>query len=532
MTTRPWKFWGWGFEDETLSEGQADAIATRVAARTGVAIRSYGAPPTLSEITLPKPRIAPPASLAARCMQEPYERAAHTYGKSYPDYIRAFARDFAGAPDLVAYPLNESDISALLDWAGASNVAVIPFGGGSSVVGGIEAKVGGSFKATLSLDLRRMGRVLEIDRTARAARIEAGALGPALEAQLKPSGLTLRHFPQSFAFSTLGGWIATRSAGHFATLYTHIDELVESLRTITPAGIMESRRLPGSGAGPSPDRLMIGSEGALGVITEAWMRLQERPRYRAQRALRFADFKRAAEALRALSQSGLYPSNCRLVEGEEAALAGAGDGSQHLVVLAFESADHPLDAWMARALECLRDHGAKMDADAAAGARDPLADAWRDGFIRAPYAREGLIAHGILHDTFETAITWERFADFDARIRDATLRAIAQATGRPGHVTCRFTHLYPDGPAPYYTYHASPTPGRALAEWQQIKAAASDALIAAGGTITHHHAIGRDHMPWYEQQRPALFGAALAAAKRTLDPKGMMNPGVLLPARA
>ena len=525
------KFWGWGLESETLGEAEAGKIARRVASLTGLTPGPYTAPPTIDEVGLPAPRVTPPGTLAALCRSDAYSRASHTYGKSYPDYVRAWARDFQAAPDVVAWPESEADIVALLDWAGAAGLAVIPYGAGSTVVGGVEPGVGDGYAGTLTIDLGRLDRVLEIDRASRAARIQGGALGPALEAQLKPAGLTLRHFPQSFAFSTLGGWIATRSGGHYATLYTHIDEFVESLRTVTPAGTLESRRLPGSGAGPSPDRLMIGSEGSLGIITEAWMRLQDRPGHRASAALRFADFAAAAAALRAVGQAGLYPTNLRLVDSEEARLAGAGDGSFHLVVLAFESADHPVEAWMGRALECMADHGAVFDRAAASQARDPLADAWREAFIRAPYDREGLIAHGLLHDTFETAVTWDRFEAFHASVKTATEAAIAETTGRPGHVTCRVTHVYPDGPAPYFTCHAAPAPGAEIEQWRAIKAAASDALIRAGGTITHHHAVGRDHMPWYEAQRPALFGAALAAAKRALDPDAILNPGVLLPPR-
>ena len=530
MAERRLKFWGWGYEDQTLSEADARAVAEHVGARAGLTAQDYVAPPKLDEIALPAPRIAAPATLAPLCSAAPYERAAHTYGKSYPDYIRAFARDFSNPPDIVAFPRCEADVVALLDWADGADAAVIPFGCGSSVVGGIEPAVGDGFAGTLSLDLRRMDRVQEIDKTARAARIQAGALGPVLERQLRPEGYTLRHFPQSFEFSTLGGWIATRSGGHFATLYTHIDEFVESLRVVTPAGIVESRRLPGSGAGPSPDRLMIGSEGALGVITEAWMRILERPSHRASAALRFDDFYRAAEAIRAVSQTGLYPTNCRLVDAEETALAGAGDGSFHLVIVAFESADHPVDTQMARALECLGDHGGVYEGEqvGAADERDPVADAWRKAFIRAPYNREGLIAHGLLHDTFESAITWDRLPDFHSNVKAATERAIREVTGRPGHVTCRFTHTYPDGPAPYFTLLANATRGSELEQWRAIKSAASDALIAEGGTITHHHAVGRDHMPWYEAQRPALFGEALQAAKRALDPNGILNPGVLV----
>jgi alkyldihydroxyacetonephosphate synthase len=528
MSDRRLKFWGWGHEDQTLSEAQAREVAARIGGLTGISLHGYTAPPTLAEINLATPRLTAPQALAGICSTSAYDRAAHTYGKSYPDYIRAYARNFSNAPDIVAFPESEEDIVALLDWADGAGAAVIPFGCGSTVVGGIEPVVGGAFKAVLTIDMRRMAKVLEIDPTSRAARIQAGTLGPDLEAQLKPSGLTLRHFPQSFEFSTLGGWIATRSGGHFATLYTHIDELVESLRTVTPSGTLESRRLPGSGAGPSPDRLMIGSEGSLGIITEAWMRLQQKPIFRASAAVRFDSFEGAAEAIRAVAQAGLWPSNCRLVDAEETKLAGAGDGSFHLVVLGFESGDHPVDAWMARALECVRDQGGRINA---AGERDETADAWRDAFIGAPFKREGLISCGILHDTFETAITWERLADFHTNVKAATHEIIKRATGAPGHVSCRFTHAYTDGCAPYFTLHAQTTPGHELAQWKEIKQAASETLIREGGTITHHHAVGRDHMPWYDAQRPALMGDALAAVKARFDPSGMLNPGVIIPHR-
>jgi alkyldihydroxyacetonephosphate synthase len=338
----------------------------------------------------------------------------------------------------------------------------------------------------------------------------------------------LRHFPQSFEYSTLGGWIATRSGGHFASLYTHIDDFVESLRVITPRGPLETRRLPGSGAGPSPDRLFIGSEGVLGVITEAWMRLQDRPRFRAGGAVRFRDFFTAARAVRAIAQTGLYPANCRILDPQEAQNTGAGDGTSAILVLAFESADHPLETWMGRALECCADFGGTPERAGVSDAhREGAAGLWRNAFIRMPYARERLVRKAIIADTFETAITWERFEAFHDEVKGATETAIRDVTGRPGQVTCRFTHVYPDGPAPYFSFHALGRHGDLLAQWRAIKSAASDALIRAGGTITHHHAVGRDHRPWYDREIPALFAAALRAAKQSLDPQGMLNPGVL-----
>jgi alkyldihydroxyacetonephosphate synthase len=530
MAERRLKCFGWGREGEGLTAAEEQTALSRYRRLFGVDDFREVSPPPLADIGMPAPRVAPSGALAAFCTAAAYDRAAHTYGKSFRDYARGLAGDYTAAPDVVAYPRSEADIAAVLDWADGAEAAVIPFGAGSSVVGGVEARLDGTGKkAAISLDLRHLDRVREIDRTSRAARIEAGVFGPALEAQLRPHELTLRHFPQSFEYSTLGGWIATRSGGHFASLYTHIDDFVESIRMLTPQGPVETRRLPGSGAGPSPDRLLIGSEGIFGVITEAWMRLQDRPRFRAGGAVRFADFFTAARAVKAIAQAGLYPANCRILDPEEAANTGAGDGRAALLVLAFESADHPLDAWIARALECCADHGGVPERPGEPDAhREGAAELWRTAFLRMPYARERMIRRGIITDTFETAITWERFEAFHDRVKTATETAIRQATGRPGQVTCRFTHVYPDGPAPYFSFHALGRHGELERQWHAIKAAAGDALIGAGGTITHHHAVGRDHRPWYDRQRPPLFATALRAAKRALDPQGLLNPGVLI----
>jgi alkyldihydroxyacetonephosphate synthase len=520
------KHFGWGREGEGLSAAEEAFVLSRAQARFGVTLAQSASAPRLDEITLDAPRVTAPASLSF-ATSDHYDRAAHTFGKSYPDLARGLARDYASAPDVVAYPRNEAEVTAVLDWAGSTDATVTPFGGGSSVCGGVEPKRG-THKGAVTIDLRQMGQILEVDKASRAALIEAGTYGPALEAQLRPHGLTLRHFPQSFEYSTLGGWIATRGGGHFATLYTHIDDFVESLRMVTPQGVIESRRLPGSGAGPSPDRMMIGSEGILGIITQAWMRLQDRPTFRAGGAVRFADFFAAARAVRAIAQAGLYPSNCRILDSAEAYNTGAADGSVAIMVLAFESADHDLGPWMKRALECCTDHGGSPEAGGAEAHREGAAGVWRNAFIRMPYAMERLILRGVINDTFETAITWDRFEAFHDAIKSATQRAIKEATGRSGQVTCRFTHVYPDGPAPYFTFHALGEPGSLGAQWHAIKSAALDAVIDNRGTVTHHHAVGRDHRPWYDRQRPPLFAEALRAAKKALDPQGLLNPGVLI----
>jgi alkyldihydroxyacetonephosphate synthase len=530
MTDARLKHYGWGREGEGMSAEERKFVLDRYHAKFAIDEFDTIPVPRLEDLALREPRVTPPSSLAAVCTTERYDRAAHTYGKSYPDYVRAMLGDYGCAPDVVAYPRSEAEISAVMDWAGTVGASLTPFGGGSSVCGGVEPRVDGvKHKAAVTLDLRNLSKVVEVDPVSRAALIEGGTYGPSLENQLKPHGFTLRHFPQSFEYSTLGGWIATRSGGHFATLYTHIDDFVESLRVVTPVGVLETRRLPGSGAGPSPDRMFIGSEGILGVISRAWMRLQPRPRFRASASLRFPSFFDAARAVRAVAQAGLYPSNCRILDPQEAFNTGAAEGGVAIMVLAFESGDHPVDVWMARALECCADHeGTPEQAKESDAHLQGAAGIWRNAFIRMPYAREFLNPMGVINDTFETAITWDQLENFHDEVKAATERAILEVTGVKGEVTCRFTHAYPDGPAPYFTFHALGRHGALLEQWQAIKNAASDALIAAGGTITHHHAVGRDHRPSYDRQRPALFAAALRSAKRELDPKGMLNPGVLI----
>jgi alkyldihydroxyacetonephosphate synthase len=535
------RFWGWGYADEDLSPEEAGRIRASAAAAIGHAPAEIP-PPVEADFDLPPPRLTAPNGLGPMVSATPYDRLTHALGKSFGDVVRMRMRRLDHAPDLVAFPKTANDVARLLDWASDANLAVVPFGGGSSVAGGIEPDVGDSYAGSLVIDIQHMNRVLEIDRLSRAARIQAGALGPEIEDQLRPRGLTLRHFPQSFQISTLGGWIATRSGGHFASLYTHIDDFVESTTTVTPAGVMETRRLPGSGAGPSPDRMIIGSEGVLGVIVEAWMRLQDRPTHQASSSVRFASMGRASAAVRALTQSGLYPSNCRLLDPAEARANGVGDGASAILVLGFESADHPLDTWIGRALELVADHGGLYDKAALAASlapagaveahRDAAAGQWRNAFIRMPYGRNLSVGLGMIGDTFETAITWDRFESFYDVVRERAGKAIGEICGHEAGVSCRFTHVYPDGPAPYFSYTAVGTKdGKledSLARWRDIKAATNEITVSLGGSVTHHHAVGRDHRPGYEQEVPPLFRAALSAAKSALDPVGVMNPGVLI----
>ncbi|MBK5231340.1 MAG: FAD-binding oxidoreductase, partial [Thermoleophilia bacterium] len=313
--------------------------------------------------------------------------------------------------------------------------------------------------------------------------------------------------------------------GHFATAETHIDDLVEAVRAVTPAGLWQSFRLPASGAGPSPDRMLLGSEGTLGVITEAWLRVRPRPTERAQASILFDRFEDGAEAARALAQSGLRPSNCRLIEAEEARFTMAGDGSAHLLVLGFESSGATVrdrfDQAVAIATGC---GGAEKELAGGEAGGGAGAGNWREAFIRAPYIRNTLVSCGVLAETFETVTTWDRFA----ALREAVMAAAERVASKPVKVTCRFTHLYPDGPAPYFTVLTAAERGDEIAQWQAIKNAVADVLSEHGASITHHHAVGRDHRPWYDRQRPEPFAAALRAAKAELDPRGTLNPGCLI----
>ena len=399
-----------------------------------------------------------------------------------------------------------------MSWAEAEGAAVIPVrrrdqrlrrgraAGGGAAVGLARPAAAGPGAGGRSRPRWRRG-----SRPARPGR--------GLEDQLREHGLTLRHFPQSFEYSTLGGWVATRAGGHFATLETHIDDLVESVRAITPRGTWESRRLPASGAGPSPDRLLIGSEGILGVIAEAWVRVRPRPEYKASAGVDFDDFGVAAGAVRAIAQSGLHPANCRLLD----AARGGADRRRRRQ---RQSPDPrlrvrppscgPLDGPGPGDRPRPRRHpgrGPHLDGPKPATG-DAVGRAWRGAFLLAPYLRDTFVACGVLSETFETAITWDRFEEFHATVMETARRAVAEVSGvaadGPGapRVSCRFTHVYPDGVAPYFTVLAPAVRGGEVEQWDEIKAAVSEALIDAGGTITHHHAVGRDHRPWYDRQRP------------------------------
>ncbi len=523
-------FWAWSLESEEPTDADRARRAEHLSKRFGVSITPRPVP-RLADAELRPPRVDVPSALADVCSTDTWERAFHSHGAHLTDRTAAFNLQFPNPTDAVAHPRTDADLQAMLDWCATAGITVVPFGAGSSVVWGVNPP---EVDAVVTVTMDRFDRVLEVDPISRAARIQAGVYGPALEDQLRPHGFTLRHFPQSFRFSTLGGWIATRSGGHYATNHTHIDDFVESVRMLTPQGWWESRRLPGSGAGPSPDRLVIGSEGMLGIITEAWMRIQRRPTFRATAGIVFPTWEAGTDAVRRIAQAKLWPANCRILDPVEAGRAAGLDGTQTLVIVGFESAEQSQRHMISSAVEIARDAGGSIadedvkvdDGQGRPTGREGSVGAWRDAFIGVDPGVDTSL--GLVADTFETAITWDRWPAFDAEVRQRVGRALHEVFGATAELSCRFTHVYTDGPAPYYTWFGMGAPGSEVAQWAEIKAAASEAVLDAGGTITHHHAVGRMHRPQYDHQRPELFAAALGAAKHAVDPTGIMNPGVLI----
>lgn len=534
MGERTESFWGWGWEEKFPDRGERKNVGEQVRQLLGLEEVELLEPPELSDLDLREPRVDPPEELAPICTDATRARARHTYGRSYRDIVRGFHGEFDGPPDVVARPREVEQIRRLLDWASGADVAVVPFGGGTSVVGGVESGAIDGHRGVVTVDLRSMDRVLEVDPRAGAAQIQAGATGPRVADQLEGTEFTLRHYPQSWEFSTVGGWIATRAGGHYATVYTHFEDFVESVHMVAPGGEFTTRRLPASGAGPDPEALVAGSEGGLGIISDAWIRLQDRPRYRSKASLHFEEFDGAVDATRAIARSRLDPANCRLLGSNEALLNGVSFDGTSVLLLGFESGRAATRTQLDSALEIaegfggeLRDEPTHREPEGREG-RAGESSRWRSSFLEAPYLQNTLVSLGVLADTFETACTWSAFEDLHPRLIETAQEVLGEVCGA-SFVTCRFTHVYPDGPAPYYTILGPAKVGSELEQWREVKSAVSEVISEMGATITHHHAVGRTHREWYEKERPDLVGETIRSARRAFDPEGVMNPGVLEP---
>ncbi len=466
------------------------------------------------------------------------ERVLHAAGKGYPDLVRLRAGRPDGAPDAVVHPRDHEQVAALLARCAELSLAVVPFGGGTSVVGGV-APLRGAHRAVLALEMRGLAGLLSLDDESATVTVGAGMRAPALERLLAGRGLTLGHYPQSYEFVSLGGCAATRSAGQASTGYGAIEKMVLGMRLAAPAGEIALPPLPATAAGPSLRGLVVGSEGTLGVITELALRVRTAPAASAYEGVFFADFATGCAALRSLARAHALPDVARLSDEAETrmsmALAG-GDSLKErlgraylgargysggcLAILGFDGEQHEVAARRRRALRLMR-HGGGLAVGSSPG------KAWRHGRFAAPYLRDELLGAGVMVETLETATQWSNLL----RLRDAVASAIAAALaaqGTPGLVMCHVSHVYETGASLYFTFLARQREGEEIQQWRAVKRAAGDAITAGGGTITHHHAVGVDHAPWMEREIGALGVDALAAVKERLDPAGIMNPGKLL----
>jgi alkyldihydroxyacetonephosphate synthase len=467
------------------------------------------------------------------------QRVLHSAGKGYPDLVRLRAGEPEGAPDAVVYPDGHDQLRALLELCARSSLAVVPFGGGTSVVGGV-APLRGQHSGVIALDTSRMAGVLELDGQSATVIVQAGIRAPALERHLAARGLTLGHFPQSFEYVSLGGCAATRSAGQASTGYGAIDKLVLGLRMAAPASEIELQALPASAAGPGLRQLLVGSEGTLGVISELSLRVRPAPAERIYEGVFFENFAAGTQALRTLAREHALPEVARLSDEAETrmslALAGSGGVKRRLgraylqlrgyrggclAILGFEGAGEELACRRKRALALVRDGGGL------AVGRSP-GDAWLHGRFAAPYMRDELLTLGVMVETLETATQWSRLPRLHRSVGEAIAGALRKC-GTPGLVMCHVSHVYETGASLYFTLIAPQREGDEIGQWRAVKQAAGDAIVAGGGTITHHHAVGRDHAPWMPAEVSAGGIAALRALKAELDPAGIMNPGKLLP---
>jgi alkyldihydroxyacetonephosphate synthase len=538
------RWWGWGTDEDAIE--LPHAAASLLKDELGLSGDERGARVELSEVKVPevalgdRQRQALADVVGADGVLTSHEaRVTRAAGRSYPDLVRLRAGDAGEAPDAVVTPGQAGQIAAVLATCAAHDIAVVPFGGGTSVVGGVAGERGGH-SACISLDLRQIAAVRSVDRRSLTATVDPGILGPELERQLAAHGVTLGHFPQSFEFSTVGGWVATRSAGQASTGYGRIDELVEAVRCVTPSGELSTLDAPASAAGPSLRELIVGSEGTLGVISSATLRVREAPPVKHYEAWSFESFDAGVEAFRGLEQAGASPDVARLSDEEETRLSMAlgsrgrmverlgktylrvfGHPDGCIAFTGFEGAGDRVAARRGRAAEIVRSHGGVT-----LGTRPGRS--WLRSRFATPYLRDELLDRGVMVETLETAMTWTNLRALYDAVGGALRGALAER-GTPPAVMCHLSHLYPSGASLYFTFIAKQEQGAELDQWRAAKRAASEAIVAAGGTISHHHAVGRDHREWMSAEVGDLGLDVLRAVKERVDPAGIMNPGKLLP---
>jgi len=533
------KWWGWG---DPSVEPELDAVARATLRESIGELTPAPHPVSLDDFQLPDPEPLPGALVQAvgadGVFTSTEDRIRHAAGCGYGDLVRLRSGRLEAAPDAVLLPADADAVRRTLEVCAPEGIAVVPYGGGTSVVGGV-APVRGPHGRLVSLDLSRL-RGVEVDERSLTARLGAGLRGPEAEAGLAKHGFTLGHFPQSFEYATIGGFAATRSAGQSSSGYGRFDDMVSAVRLLAPAGELRTLETPHTAAGPSLRELVVGSEGVLGVIPEVTVRVRPAPAVRRYEGWMAESFEAGAEIVRALAQGPGLPDVMRVSDEEEtrASLALSGprgiagalfgrylglrrrrDGC--LIVVGVEGDEESVARRRALTVRELRRGGAAYLGQAAGRS-------WEHGRFQGPYLRDTLIGAGAIVETLETSHTWARLGALRAAVGGA-IRDALTAQGTPGLVLCHLSHAYADGASLYYTFIARSRHGEELEQWRAVKRAASEAIVASGGTITHHHAVGRDHAPYMEAEVGALGVDALRAVKERLDPTGIMNPGKLIP---
>ncbi|MHB8781779.1 MAG: FAD-binding oxidoreductase [Candidatus Geothermincolia bacterium] len=546
------RWWGWGDFSKDFDLDERAGLAPYLKQKAGVDLHSGDmrfTEPQLEEMELPEPRLD--ASVIAELKTllgddnvstSRFDRVSHSMGKSYRDLLRNRLRRVDNPVDVVVWPRDAADVAKIIEIANAKNIAVVPFGGGSSVVGGVEPQRLDLYAGEITVDMGKMNQVLALDTVSNIATIQAGAQGPYLEEQLNAEKYTLGHFPESWNHSALGGWLAARAAGRQSSGYGKIEEMVISVRTITPSGEVLTRRVPATAAGPKVMDLMVGSEGTLGIITEAEMKVRPLPEVFDYSGLLFKTFEQGCECVREIMQGHVHPTAIRVSDEEETRLGQAWR-------ITTASLKHKVEDF---ALNLLEKRGYSLSNGAfmvlgVEGEKDEVKERkhelvkkckkmggfylgtgagmhWYKGRYDNAYLRDKLINYGLMVDTLETATTWDNYENVYKSVQQAMLKAIHEG-GVEGLVTCHLSHAYPHGASLYYIFIAGMAPDDPEGQWVDLKRAASDAMIEAGATITHHHGLGYEHSPWLPEEVGAEGMRALKAMKDTLDPKGIMNPG-------
>ncbi|WP_033323026.1 FAD-binding oxidoreductase [Actinomadura atramentaria] len=529
-----WSGWGDPAAAAPLPDAVTGLLRDLLGVRTGDA-RPPVSRPALEDVAPPPARLDYDAFAALTAIvgvgnvqTDAEARVRHTRGKSTPDLLRMRAGDAAAAPDAVVLPGSHDEVSAVLRRCAERGIAVVPFGGGTSVVGGLAPDAGE--RPFVALDLRRMDALLDLDEESRTAVLQPGLRAPAAEALLRERGYTLGHFPQSYEWASIGGFAAARSSGQASAGYGRFDEMVVGLTAATPQGDLDLGRAPRSAAGPDLRQLVLGSEGAFGVITSVTVRVRPLPAGAAYEGWRFPTFAAGAAALRRIAQDGPRPSVLRLSDEAETAIGLAdpaaigsalAGGAGCLAVIGFEGTPEEIDA--ARGLAAAR---------LAAAGGEPLGaepgDRWEHGRFNAPYLRDALLDVGAFVETLETAAFWSKIPALYAAVRDALTDTLGGA-GTPPLVMCHISHVYETGASLYFTVVSAQGADDPVAHWAKAKHAANDAILAAGGTISHHHGVGSDHRDWYAREIGPLGADVLRAVKDRLDPAGVLNPGILVP---